>query len=193
MEHNDSAKLVYLSVLAATILGAVLISHRGNLKNVFRNAGLWLLIFASVIIITASFQEFREQNFITSVKIGGDGTITIPREEDGHFRLTLKVNDTPVKFLVDTGASDIVLTRQDAAKIGFNTEKLDYWDTAKTANGVVGIAILRLAKVQAGIFSDRNIRASVNQGSMETSLLGMHYLKLFSSIEIKKDKMILKR
>ena len=42
-------------------------------------------------------------------------------------------------------------------------------------------------------YIDTNIPASVNEGSMEISLLGMRYLKLFSNIEIKRDEMILKR
>ena len=193
MENTDAAKMVYLSVLGATLIGTVLISNRGHLLGLFRQAGVWLLIFAAVVAIGSNYHDILYGSLIAGAKIGDDGTITIPRGAEGHFRITLEVNDKPVEFLIDTGASEIVLTQQDAIEIGFKPKELDYWGTANTANGVVGIAKVRLAKVRAGIYLDRNIRASVNEGSMETSLLGMHYLKLFSNIEIKQDKMILKR
>ncbi|MAI58815.1 MAG: TIGR02281 family clan AA aspartic protease [Rhodobacteraceae bacterium] len=193
MHDKEIVNLVYLSVLAATIAGSVLISRRGDLGKAFRQAGIWVFIFAAVVVIFASFQNIRQDILIYAANFSADGTITIPRKGDGHFRLTLKVNDKPVEFLVDTGASDIVLNRQDAVKIGFDPDKLDYWDTANTANGTVGIARVRLAKVHAGIYTDRNVQASVNKGRMNSSLLGMRYLKLFTSIEIKQDKMILKR
>ena len=193
MENVDIERLAYLSVLAATLTGTVLISRRGHLGKLFRQAGIWFFIFATAIVGAASVQDIHQRIFINTRNNNDDGTITIARAMDGHFRFTLEINGQPVEFLIDTGASDIVLNRQDAALIGFNPAQLDYWGTAKTANGTVGIATVRLARVKIGGFIDRNIRASVSEGSMATSLLGMRYLKLFNSIEIKDDKMILKR
>jgi aspartyl protease family protein len=64
---------------------------------------------------------------------------------------------------------------------------------AQTANGTVRMAPVRLDTVTVGDVSARNIQAVVNGGELRQSLLGMRYLNLFSSIEIKQDRMILTR
>ena len=193
MEENDFARLIYLSVLVVAILGSVLISRRGAYGKMFRQAGVWLLIFMGLVAIVASWQDIRQSGQTTSFQQSQDGAIIIPKEIDGHFHLTLTINDRPIDFLVDTGASDIVLTRKDAARVGFDPNRLDYWGMANTANGTVRLATIRLETVRLGEFIDKNIRASVNKAPMEKSLLGMRYLSKFNAIEISNDQMILKR
>jgi len=193
MEENDFARLIYLSVLVVAILGSVLISRRGAYGKMFRQAGVWLLIFMGLVAIVASWQEIRQSGQTMSFQQSEDSAIIIPKEIDGHFHLTVTINDRPIEFLVDTGASDIVLTRKDAARVGFDPNRLDYWGMANTANGTVRLAIIRLETVRLGEFIDKNIRASVNKAPMEKSLLGMRYLSKFRAIEISNDQMILKR
>jgi aspartyl protease family protein len=193
MEENDFSRLIYLSVLVVAILGSVLISRRGAYGKMFRQAGVWLLIFMGLVAIVASWQEIRQSGQTMSFQQSEDSAIIIPKEIDGHFHLTVTINDRPIEFLVDTGASDIVLTRKDAARVGFDPNRLDYWGMANTANGTVRLATIRLETVRLGEFIDKNIRASVNKAPMEKSLLGMRYLSKFSAIEISNDQMILKR
>ncbi len=193
MEENDFARLIYLSVLVVAILGSVLISRRGAYGKMFRQAGVWLLIFMGLVAIVASWQDIRQSGQTMSFQQSEDGAIIIPKEIDGHFHLTVTINDRPIEFLVDTGASDIVLTRNDAARVGFDPNRLDYWGMANTANGTVRLATIRLETVRLGEFIDKNIRASVNKAPMEKSLLGMRYLSKFRAIEISNDQMILKR
>jgi aspartyl protease family protein len=193
MEENDFARLIYLSVLVVAILGSVLISRRGAYGKMFRQAGVWLLIFMGLVAIVASWQDIRQSGQTMSFQQSEDSAIIIPKEIDGHFHLTVTINDRPIEFLVDTGASDIVLTRNDAARVGFDPNRLDYWGMANTANGTVRLATIRLETVRLGEFIDKNIRASVNKAPMEKSLLGMRYLSKFRAIEISNDQMILKR
>jgi len=193
MEENDFSRLIYLSVLVVAILGSVLISRRGAYGKMFRQAGIWLLIFMGLVAIVASWQDIRQSGQTMSFQQSEDGAIIIPKEIDGHFHLTVTINDRPIEFLVDTGASDIVLTRNDAARVGFDPNRLDYWGMANTANGTVRLATIRLETVRLGEFVDKNIRASVNKAPMEKSLLGMRYLSKFRAIEISNDQMILKR
>ncbi len=193
MEENDFSRLIYLSVLVVAILGSVLISRRGAYGKMFRQAGVWLLIFMGLVAIVASWQDIRQSGQTMSFQQSEDSAIIIPKEIDGHFHLTLTINDRPIDFLVDTGASDIVLTRKDAARVGFDPNRLDYWGMANTENGTVRLATIRLETVRLGEFIDKNIRASVNKAPMEKSLLGMRYLSKFSAIEISNDQRILKR
>ena len=87
-------------------------------------------------------------------------------------------------FVVDTGATEIVLSRADAKRAGIAMDDLLFFGRANTANGVVETAPVRLDRLSLGDQEARNIRAFVNGGEMEGSLLGMAYLNRFSRIEI---------
>ena len=193
MEENNFASLIYLSVLAAVLLGLVLMNRRGELGKVLRQAGVWLFIFLSVVVLVKSWQDIRQSGRSMSFQQSESGSIIIPKDLDGHFYLTLTINNQEIDFLVDTGASDVVLTRQDASRVGFDPDRLEYWSIANTANGTVRLATIRLGTVRFGDLVDKNIRASVTEASMEKSLLGMTYLSRFNTIEIKKNEMILRR
>ncbi|MCE8471200.1 TIGR02281 family clan AA aspartic protease, partial [Rhodovulum sulfidophilum] len=119
--------------------------------------------------------------------------IEVPRAPDGHYYMTVEVNGTPLHFVVDTGATDVVLTRKDAARVGLDPEDLQYFGEAHTANGTVRTAPVRLDTVAIGPIVDRNLRAFVNAGEMHDSLLGMAYLNRFERIEFVRDRMILTR
>ncbi len=122
-----------------------------------------------------------------------DGAIALPRASDGHYYVTAEVNGTEIEFLVDTGASDIVLSRVDAARIGFDSDKLAFLGSARTANGVVPIAYGRLKTIRLGHHLDQAVSVSINGGEMDKSLLGMSYLGRFGRIEITQDQLILRR
>jgi aspartyl protease family protein len=94
--------------------------------------------------------------------------------------------------MVDTGASNVVLSRTDARRLGIDPDSLAFVGAAQTANGTVRTALVRLPEVSLGPWQDRNVAAYVNDGNMDLSLLGMDYLGLFR-LEIADDRMILRR
>ncbi|MEZ5885212.1 MAG: TIGR02281 family clan AA aspartic protease, partial [Paracoccaceae bacterium] len=122
-----------------------------------------------------------------------DGRIVAPLAPDGHYYLTAEINGTKVRFMVDTGASDIVLTRQDAAHVGLNPDGLSYFGQARTANGTVATAPVVLNSLDLGPIHDENLRAVVNGGEMDQSLMGMAYLTRFARVELSRDQLILER
>jgi aspartyl protease family protein len=122
-----------------------------------------------------------------------EGRIELPRAPDGHYYLTAQVNDVPLRFVVDTGASQIVLSQQDARRAGIDTGSLVYTGRAFTANGEVRTAPVRLDRVEVGAIRDSDVRAVVNGGDMAGSLLGMEYLQRFSRVEITGGKLVLER
>ena len=115
------------------------------------------------------------------------------RARDGHYYLTVGINDTPVRFVVDTGASEMVLTQSDALRAGLDPDTLNYLGRANTANGEVRTAFVRLDAVTLGNTTDRNVGAVVNQVDMKQSLLGMGYLERWGRIEIADGELILTR
>ena len=122
-----------------------------------------------------------------------EGRIEIPRSNDGHYYATLSVNGAEVNFVVDTGATDVVLTQAAARRAGQDPANLPYFGRALTANGEVRIAPVRLEEVALGDYVDTNVRASVNEVEMGQSLLAMSYLHLFDQITITGSKLILTR
>ena len=96
--------------------------------------------------------------------------------------MTLEVNGTPLRFIVDTGASDIVLSAEDAARAGLDTDRLAFVGVARTANGTVSTARVWLDEVRLGEMVDSSVPALVNGGEMSGSLLGMAYLNRFSEV-----------
>ena len=103
------------------------------------------------------------------------------------------MNGAPIRFLVDTGATDIVLSREDARRVGIELEELAFLGRANTANGPVKTAQVRLESIEIGQFRDEALRASVNGGELGVSLLGQRYLNRFERIEITARQMRLSR
>ncbi len=181
-------------IIAIAVMGLLTLSFIGSAlrHSGLRNALIWGLIFVGVTVV-ASEWDTVSRAFIPKQTTLVDGRVEVPKGRDNHFHLTLEINNVPVDFLVDTGASQMVLTLEDAARIGLDVDTLAFIQTAFTANGEVATAPVRLDTVTLGEIQDTGLRASVNSGEMETSLLGMSYLSQFESIEIRRDRLILSR
>ena len=192
MSSDQTADAIYLSLLGGVLLLSYLLASRINIGKMLQQMGIWVLIFMGAIAVIGMWPEI--QRTITPRQSVVDGTtIVLPRARDGHYYLTLDINNVPVEFVVDTGASQVVLTQDDAKRIGLNPSSLSYLGTASTANGTVRTAAVRLDTVSLGAITDRSVRAVVNDGQMFGSLLGMTYLSNFDSITIKDGQLILSR
>jgi clan AA aspartic protease (TIGR02281 family) len=110
----------------------------------------------------------------------------------GHFLIEAVVNGAPVAFLVDTGASDIVLTMADAERLGFRPENLRFTQRFATANGEVRAAPVALREVRIGQFSVFDMPASVNEAPLRVSLLGMTFLKRLHGYSVEDGRLILR-
>lgn len=193
MSDPDTIARVIYFVLLLCFLVSFFAWRRGQIGRRLRDLLVWVLIFAMVIIAYGFRDVLREQLFPAAmVQVSGD-TIELRRGSDGHFHATLEVNGVPIRFMVDTGASGIVLARRDAEKIGLDPDALAYLGTAQTANGRVATAGIRLGLVRLGSFTDTNVPAMVTEGGLGSSLLGMSYLDRFANIAISGDTMTLTR
>ncbi|MEM9550630.1 MAG: TIGR02281 family clan AA aspartic protease [Pseudomonadota bacterium] len=193
MDINDTMSLIYLVLLGTAIVGWFIAQNRQSLGKVMQSALVWAFIFLGAIAGFGLWEDIRQTVQPTQSIVDADGTIEVPRSGDGHYYLRLDVNGMPVTFVVDTGASNVVLTQGDAERIGIATEDLAFIGRAQTANGTVRTAPVRLDTVSLGQFTDRNLPASVNEGQMSQSLLGMTYLNRWSRIEITNGALVLTR
>ncbi len=191
MDSDQIARLGYLALLLAAVGGWIMVEYRGRLGLALRTAMAWGLIVVGLMAGYGLWQDIRT-DLHPRATVLESGDIRIPRAKDGHFYLTVQVNGTPIDFMADTGATNMVLTAQDARRIGIDPQALVYLGEARTANGSVATAHVTLPEVQLGPFEDRQVSAWVNGGEMDISLLGMDYLGRYR-IEIDGGEMILKR
>ena len=190
MTGDDIARLAYLGLLGAAVVGWFLAQNRNSMGKVTQQALVWVLIFVGVVAAAGMWSDIR-RDVLPRQSVLSDGRIEVPRRSDGHYELSVFLNDTPVKFLVDTGASQIVLTKDDATRIGIDTSELAYVGTAYTANGPVGTAPIWINELRLGPWTEADVRAVVNEGDLFQSLLGMDYLSRIGRIEIEGGRMIL--
>ncbi len=192
MEHLDTPRLVYLVILGSAIGLWFFVQNRAARGKLAQYAAIWGLIFLGAIAVVGLWGDIRQTVQPRQSMMDG-GRIEVPRAPDGHYYLTAEVNGVPLRLVVDTGASQIVLSQSDARRAGIDTEDLVYTGRAFTANGEVRTAPVRLDRVEVGPVRDTNVRAVVNGGEMAGSLLGMEYLQRFSRVEITGGRLVLER
>lgn len=194
MNTDQVMQLVYLGVWGTVLISYFLISRTQGIGQSLRHLLLWGLIIVGVAAGYGLWQDIsRDRDMIVS----GEGAVVLRAGRNGHFHLDLQINGTPVNFIIDTGASDLVLSQDDAARVGFDPQGLAYLGRARTANGVVGLARVTLDEVVLAhddlVIQDRNVQAYVNEGELDVSLLGMGYLRRYARIAIEGDRLILER
>lgn len=161
-----------------------------------------LLVWLGVFLVIITGYAFRfELNYISQRVaavlvpsyswVNKQGEIVINRSGDGHFYVDGFVNGVKIKFMIDTGASDLALTIQDAKKLNLNLAALKFTKTYSTANGLSKAAYVELDNLQLGESNFRKVGAHVGTGGLDISLLGMSVLDRFKSFRIERDTLIL--
>lgn len=192
MSGDDYARLFYLLLLLAFIVGFALWRRRGvRGGRALQQALIWLGIFASFVVLYGQRDILNRELFPREARQVDPQTIALNRTPAGSFLTMATVNGVRVRFLIDTGATDIVLTMEDAARAGFDHDALRFTGRASTANGTVRTADVTLDTLEFAGRVDHDIPASVNEGELGVSLLGMAYLNRFDRIEIRGDRMLL--
>lgn len=191
MSGDDLARVLYLAILLASVGGYVLINARRNIGRTLQQVGIWALIFLGAIAVAGLWGDIRRAVVPGDAVMRGE-TLEVPVSPDGHFYLTAEVNGARIRFVVDTGASDIVLTQRDAERAGFNTATLNYFGSAMTANGRVATAPVTLDRFDLAGMTEARIPAVVNGGDLDTSLLGMTWLGRHE-VTFSRDRMVIRR
>jgi aspartyl protease family protein len=117
--------------------------------------------------------------------------VTLERNSDKHFYADASVNGQKVHFLVDTGASEIALTEDDARKAGLTVDPNKYELVGEGASGIVRGQYVELKDVQLDGIRLGGAKAVIVQGA-NISLLGQPFLETVDEIVIRKDEMVLR-
>ena len=182
-------------------------------RRLLRELGSWLL--AAVVIVAAV-------SHYSTLKQGADSLFSVPKWSDlgrqpagdfepmqaataefgpvveieagrgGHFRTEAEINGREIDVMVDTGATMVALSYEDAERAGIYLNASDFTRGVHTANGVARVAPVTLDRVTIGDITVRNVPAAVAaRGRLRTSLLGMSFLSRLSRFDMRSGTLVL--
>lgn len=136
--------------------------------------------------------EARRRGVALETEGGVGDTLKVPADASGHFFVEPMLDGQRVRMLVDTGASLVALSHEDAELMSLSVSAGDFTQRVATANGLVEAAPVFIAEIQLAGITVRNVEALVlPPGRLKTSLLGMTFLKRLSVFEISDGQLVL--
>lgn len=195
-DTERTARLIYLCVILAALSGGLAARLQARPGTTLAHLGTWGVIFAALILI----YSYRDQFGILKDRFAaelipangvetGPASIAYTAEADGHYHVYAAIDGSSVRFMVDSGATDIVLSPDDARMLGMQPDQLNYTLEAQTANGVVRGAPIRLRTLKVGPIVMHDVPATVNEAEMPVSLLGMEFLRRLKSWGVRNGRM----
>ncbi|RJT36186.1 TIGR02281 family clan AA aspartic protease [Mesorhizobium waimense] len=203
VENYDFSRLIWLGAIGA-LIGASLIRSGRPLGDMARNLGTWAVIALALI---AGYQyRYELQDIASRVTAGfvpgsplalgvedGHVTVTLDKADTGHFEARVMINGAPIRAVVDTGATSIVLTAEDAQTAGFNPAALNFTIPVSTANGMARAAAVKTDEVAIGGIVRKDMPVMIAApGMLGQSLLGMNFIGSLSGFDVRGDRMILR-
>ncbi len=178
---------LFVSAIASRAIGA------GFLKRM-KNALIWLVIFMLFIVgysYRVELGAIRDRvlgNLVPDRGIGKTAdSMSFQMASDGHFHIQAQLNGLPVLFLVDTGATGIVLSRSDAKRLGYDLDRVKYDGYSETANGMVRTASVKVDNLSVGGYEMDEVKTYINESSMSESLLGMSFFSRLDSYTVQDE------
>ncbi len=124
----------------------------------------------------------------------GFGEMQIPPDASGNYLVDAEIEGHPIRMMVDTGATYVSLTNEDASAIGLRPAPVDYRYRTMTANGTGVAAKVRIGTLRLGDMEFYNVNAFVMpEGALGTSLLGMSALSQLAKVEISGGRLVLRQ
>jgi len=202
IENAAFASTVALGVWAAVLAAGII--HAGRLGELARNLMIWILAILALSAVYIYRYDLQQAGArltaglipglpVTRTAMNGATEVILHKSGSGHFETTAWVNGHRIHFLIDTGASTIVLSYHDAAVIGLQPETLSFTQMVTTANGDAKAAAVQLQEIQLGPIVRQDMDASVSApGVLGESLLGMNFLETLTSLQMSRDVLVLR-
>lgn len=196
---DDWTDIAYGLGLVVLVTAGVSRIRRDQIGQHLRHAAIWAGIVAVVALGFAYRAEFKDVGDHLRVAFSGgapvatgENEMVIPQDESGHYVVVARVNGQRVLFMVDTGATDTVLSPDDARRVGVDVDSLSFDRQAQTANGVGYGAHYAAETLEVGALRIDGFKMVVNKTPMSTSLLGMSFLGRLDSFAFGRGKLTLK-
>lgn len=160
---------------AAAAAVAVAVLYQGELRA-FGSRAIALVVGEPTAASSAA-PSGRRHDAVAASPSSFERVVELSAERHGHFFATAYVNERPVEVMVDTGASMVAMSHEDAEAAGIRVSSSDYTHRVSTANGTARVAIVTLDTVRIGDITVRDVRAAVSEpGALKGTLLGMSFL-----------------
>ncbi|MGG7565716.1 retropepsin-like aspartic protease family protein [Rhodovulum sp. DZ06] len=197
---DDMARLAFFALLFLVIVSSASLPRLEKGPNFLSAAVVWAGASSALLAGFAFEDELREQfdrrlgaRASMAAVARAPGEVEITRTWDGHFRAWVEVGDTAAPFLIDTGASLVLMRWEDAEAMGVDMASLRFEMPVLTANGEAMVAPLRVPLMRIGAVAVQDVRAAVApKGTLQGGLLGMSFLGRLHEMTIRGDKVILK-
>jgi aspartyl protease family protein len=199
LSTSDFGSLSY-KILILVFLGAALLTmFRERFTQAIFAALLWVVVGLLLVIGYSYRFELSDvadrvlAELIPGHVISHGRSVEVARTSAGDFDLTAQINGARLPMVLDTGASSVVLTHDDAKAAGLPLEVLNYTVNIDTANGRTRAAPVTIDRIAIGGLEERSVEALVVQpGQLRTSLLGMSFLNRLQSWQVNGDRLILR-
>lgn len=199
LSTDDFGSLAYKIALLVFLAAAAATLFRERMAQAVLAALLWVVVGLLLVIGYTYRYELKDVServmaeLVPGHVISHGRTVEVARGSGGEFALAAQINGGRVHMVLDTGASSVVLTQDDAKAAGLPLDLLSYSVSIDTANGRTRAAPVTLDRIAVGGLEERSVDALVVQPSqLHTSLLGMSFLNRLQSWQVSGDRLILK-
>jgi aspartyl protease family protein len=196
MNVDEGVSLVW-GVLALVLVVSSLAARQLPIGKTIKMALAWIAIFGGMFVLFLFKDEGRVIWQRATAEISGNPaqvegtTLRIRRDEDGHYWVSANVNGTPVRFMIDSGATTTTLSPAAAKAAGIEPSG-GFPVMVETANGTVEVQRARIETLAVGNIVQRDAAVLIGaEGLGETSLLGMSFLSSLKSWRVEGRTLIL--
>ncbi len=196
MTEDQTGNLVYV-VLCLMLVSSSLLARRLPLGQTLRMAMTWIGIFGVLFVLFTFRTEFGQiWQRVKSEFVGGgsamaDGTLRVPKGEDGHFHVDASINGHKVRLLVDSGATTTSLSVATAKAAGLEVDMDGFPVIVETANGMAEARRARVVQFDVGPIKRSDFPVLVAEGLGDGNLIGMNFLSTLKGWRVEGDVLVL--
>ena len=200
LDGQDWAAILVYGSVGLLLASSIPRLFRGRLLTGILALTFWIAAFATTLVAYAYRYELQSVGervlavvFPGTLIVSGPKEVTVFRRPDGQFELSASLETARVPFILDTGASTVVLRAEDAARLGIPVKRLTFDIPVSTANGHAMTAAIRLPVLKIGTIAEHDVDALVARpGALHANLLGMSFLNRLESFTFSNDRLVLR-
>ncbi len=199
VDEDLGLDLVRLVAVLALVSSGLVFARKINFGVVIRDVSIWTALGALIVLGYTYRSELGtvvdrvRGELVPGYAVASDEELVITKNDTGHFFINGVANGKPLRFLVDTGATEVTLSPQAASRIGIDLSALRFNQKFQTANGIGFGATYWLKTLTISSFKFQNVRVSINKARMSESLLGMSFLERLQSYEFRGGRLYLRK
>jgi aspartyl protease family protein len=199
MNSADGPSLVW-GIVSLLMVVSALAARRLPLGQTIKMASAWIAIFAGMFVVFSFRPEIKAVWQRVHADLSGTanqsiegGKITLTRGDDGHFQILATANGKPIQFVIDSGATNTMISGEAAQDVGIEVDRSGFPVFLDTANGTSRAFRAEIALFKLNSIEVKDMKVLVSDTLGNTNLLGMDFLSGLRIWRVEGDKMMLER